>query len=100
MKKTLLVLFLVLLMFLISGCVANNSMPSYVIMMTDYFGYIREGCTGVAVDATHIVSAAHCKELVRVVTQSGREHHVIAVQTWKDYDLLLAEVKPAFTLPE
>lgn len=84
----------------LTACVPNNSMPNYVVKLTDPFMYLRKACTGVLIDSTHAATAGHCLGVVRVVDQSGHERYARAVKIWNEYDLLLLEFDPPLVKTE
>ena len=75
----------------LAGCAGPGGMPPYLVMLTNNYPSATDRCSGAALDATRILTAAHCADLPRVVTQLGQEAHVSVLRSWPDDDVAVLE---------
>lgn len=80
-----------LVALILCGCsVPFTPMPSSIVMLTPAFPVINGRCTGVIVDATHVLTAAHCVESARrVITPWGQEARIESHEAWPESDIAL-----------
>jgi S1-C subfamily serine protease len=86
--------------WLLAGCAAPlPPRPPYMVLLTSRYPSTLGRCGGVAVDATRVVTVAHCTPgRARVVALDGQEAFAIHVARRPDHDLALVTVAPPLRL--
>jgi hypothetical protein len=93
-------LWVALLALLLTGCAAAQSpVPGYLVKLTPSLPVSPASCTGIALDATHVLTANHCAHYDRIVTQGGRKVWVARVQRWPVDDVALLTTAVPLALP-
>lgn len=79
--------------FLLTACaIPFSPLPSNVVMLTPLYPSVEGRCTGVVVDATHILTAAHCTRTAhRVITPWGQEARIVSYSALLNQDVALLE---------
>jgi hypothetical protein len=98
-----------LLVIILGSCTAATPtrpagpLPEYVVILTPSVPYHNGRCTGIALDAWHILTADHCfgeVDLRRVMTQYGQEARVTPINQWPEVDAALLRTNVPLILPE
>lgn len=97
MKKAILALILAISL---SSCNSVTQMPIYVVMLTTEGPMTTVRCTGVMVDPETVITAGHCSELTRVVTQGGSQAGIRLFIRWMLYDIAIMKTDKEIHLGE
>lgn len=86
--------------WLLAGCNAPlPPRPAYVVLLTTRYPSDLGRCGGVAVNATRVVTVAHCTPgRARVVALDGQEALITQMARWPDHDLALLRITPPLRL--
>lgn len=78
----------------LAGCaVTYVTMPPYVVMLTQSYPGVTERCTGAVIDPKHVLTAAHCVEVVsRAITPDGQEAFIVDSELVPGNDAAILEL--------